>query len=324
MPREPRYAAIARHLGDAIASGRLAPGTVLTEEPIARAFDTSRTPVRTALRTLLRDRRLRRFDGRGFVVAGGGPALRTPLTPEMLGVAASGDAAPQPLAAQRIARDFEDALAQALPFGLWRIGERAAADHHRVSRTVIRELLSRFQDRGLVGKDARSHWIVGPLTARDVAHHFAIRRQLEPLALRESAPRMTNDAIEAMWARIEAGLEERDALTPEAVERLETDMHVDLLARSPNPHLLRMIEQSQIALVVNRVFATVVGARPFATALREHAIVLEFLRRGAWDAAAQSLGHHLDLSAERTRQRLMAVSVFPTPDLPGYLHRQRR
>ncbi len=190
------------------------------------------------------------------------------------------------------------------------------------SRTVIRELLSRLQDRGLVGKDARSHWIVGPLTARDIAHYFAIRRQLEPLALLESGPRQPGAVLGAMCGRIDAALADPAGLSSTAVTGLETDLHVELLARSPNPHLLRMIGQSQIALVVNQVFGAVVGVRPFAIALREHAIVFEFARRGAWEAAAQSLGHHLDLSAERTRQRLMAISVFPSPDLPAYLQRQ--
>ncbi len=323
-PALPRYVTIERQVVAAIETGRLLPGTVLTEEPIARAFGTSRTPVRTALAELLRAGRLERFDGRGFVVAGGGGPTRRPVTPEVLGLAGGVPPEPQPMASVRIAEDFEDTLARALPFGLWRINEQAAAKHYDVSRTVIRELLSRFQDRGLVGKDGRSHWVVGPLTARGIAHYFAIRRQLEPLALAESGPRMPGLRIEAMWRRIEAALDERETISAETTEGLETDMHVDLLSRSPNPHLLRMIGQSQIALTVNRVFTSVVGTRPFAIALREHAIVFEFIRRGAWDAAGQALGHHLDLSAERTRQRLMAISVFPAPVLPAYLQWQRQ
>ncbi len=317
----PRYAAIARRIVEAVEAGRLLPGTVLTEEPLARAFGTSRTPVRTALADLLHAGRLERFDGRGFVVTGAAAPQRRPVTPETF--ALGGDAAvePQPASA-RIAQDFETTLAHALPFGLWRINEQGAANHYDVSRTVVRELLSRFQDRGLVAKNARSHWIVGPLTSRGVAQYFAIRRQLEPLALIESGPRLESGVLAALHARAEAALATGDRLTPEAVEALETDLHVDLLSRSPNPHLLRMIGQTQIALTVNRVFGAVVGRRPFVVPLREHAIVYEFARRGAWDAAAEALGHHLDLSAERTRQRLKAISVFPTPKLPPYLQWQ--
>ena len=45
--------------------------------------------------------------------------------------------------------------------------------------------------------------------------------------------------------------------------------------------------------------------------------VASLLQQGA-DAMAE----HMRLSAERTRRRLMAVSVFPQPELPGYLIRE--
>ena len=161
--------------------------------------------------------------------------------------------------------------------------------------------------------------MIGPLTALDVAHYFAVRGKLEPLALAEAAPLVPLSRIEAMRARVNEALALGSMLPVGQLEALEHDLHVDLLGHSQNPHLLRMIGQSQLALVVNRVFASVVGSRPFELALREHAIVYEFLIRRSWNAAAHALEEHLALSGERTRKRLMAISVFPRPDLPRYL-----
>ncbi|WP_339947230.1 GntR family transcriptional regulator [uncultured Albimonas sp.] len=317
----PLYAAVERTLETAIESGRLPPGTVLTEGPLARLFGSSRTPVRTAMAELAARGRLERFSGRGFVVPGADAPRRAALTPAMLGLD-QGAPEPQPGAAERIAREFEGSVARALPFGLFRVHEQAAADHYDVSRNVIRELLSRLQERGLVQKNPRSHWMIGPLTARDVAHYFAIREKLEPLALTESAPRLPGGALADMLERVIAAQDEPDDLPPPVIEELENDLHVRLLAASPNPHLLRMIRQSQIALAVNRVFAEFVGSRPFGLAMGEHRIVLEFMARGSWSAGADAMAEHMRLSAERTRRRLMAVSVFPQPDLPGYLIRE--
>ena len=317
----PLYAAVERALEQAIAGGRLAPGTVLTEGPVARLFGSSRTPVRTAMGELAARGMLERFSGRGFLVPGAEAPRRVKLTPAMLGLE-EGAPEPQMGAAERIARDFEGSVARALPFGLFRVHEQAAADHYDVSRNVIRELLSRLQDRGLVQKNPRSHWMIGPLTARDVAHYFAIREAPEPLALAESAPRLPGRELADMLERVAAAQEDPDDLPPPVIEELESDLHVRLLAASPNPHLLRMIRQSQIALVVNRVFAEFVGSRPFALAMGEHRIVLEFLTRGSWSAGADAMAEHMRLSAERTRRRLMAVSVFPQPELPGYLIRE--
>lgn len=314
----PRYAIIERHLGRAIAEGRLQAGTVITEEPVARLFGTSRTPVRTALTELEKRALLERFEGRGFVVPGADAPLRVPLTEAMLGLTETAPAEPK-IAADRIARDFEVALAQALPFGIYHVNEQAAAHHFGVSRTVVRELLSLFQDRGLVAKDNRSHWVLGPLTAEDVQHHFAIRERLEPLALIESAQALPSEEIAAMLARSRAAVAQGEALPVADLAALETDLHETLLRRTSNPHLRRYIRQSQGALTVNQIFAEAVGTGPFIGALEEHCIVLEFLIRGSWEAAGRALEEHLRLSAVRTRARLKSLSVFPVPVIPDFL-----
>ncbi|MEM8740143.1 MAG: GntR family transcriptional regulator [Pseudomonadota bacterium] len=331
----PRYAAIQDVLERAVSAGRLLPGTVLSEGSVARLFGTSRTPVRMALVELAARGVLGRFEGRGFVVLGRDPRdgpgpgpivpRRVQLSRSALGLPAEPPSAPQPGSAERIAEEFERVVALALPFGRYRINEQAAADHFAVSRTVVRELLTRFQDRGLVRKDLRSHWVFGPLTARDVAHFFAIRGRLEPLALAESAPQIGAADLAGFRDRLDsvlsAGVAQPDS---ETLSGLEQDLHNRMLARSPNRYLLRMIHQSQVALTVNRVFSTFARLNRFDLALREHAIVLEFVMRGAYDAAGRALEEHLALSATRTQHRLKAISVFPEPDLPGYLMPQKR
>lgn len=320
----PHYVAIKQALEAAIASGSLSAGTVLTEGPVAELFGTSRTPVRTAFNKLLEEDRIGRFSGRGFVVGGADgvePERRT-LTRDMLGLHPEERAEPKPDSAHLIERRFEDRLANALPFGLFRINEQAAADHFGVSRNIVRDLLGRFRDRGLVRKDMRSHWVVGPLTARDVAHFCSIRAQLEPLALLDSAPRTSPAVIDRMRADLADALSGEVELDADRREALEADIHGRLLEACRNPHLLRMVRQSQIALVVNSVFAANVGAHPFEISLREHSMVLDFIARGSHATAAQNLAEHIRLSAERTRQRLITISVFPEPVMPGYLQKQ--
>ena len=320
---EPQYVIIERTISVAITSGSLPPGAILIEGPIAEIFGTSRTPVRTAFGKLMQQGSLRRFEGRGFMVSGSAKPKRIDVTRELFGMLAEDADGPRIGAALRIAEELESVLTRALPFGLWRINEKALAEHYDVSRTVVRELLPRFQDRGIIRKNKRSHWLVGPLTSRDIAHYFAVRAKLEPLALIYSGPLFPPEDIEAMWQRTMNAVSKRNELFPEQLESMETDLHVNLLSKCDNPHLLRMINQSQIALVVNRLFADVVGVSSFEMSLREHLIVLEFAMRGAWETAGYSLEEHLRLSAARTRQRLKAISVFPgDQNLPPYLIRQ--
>lgn len=322
----PRYIGIGTKIIASIRQGKIQPGTVLTEEPIARFFGTSRTPVRTALNMLSDQGYLQRFEGRGFLVSGESEqvteALRQTLTPEMFGLSTDTPDFSTPLASEIIARDFENSLILALPFGQFMVNEQAAANHYDVSRTVMRELLSRLQTRGILHKDKRSHWLIGPLTAREIAQYFSVRVKLEPLALQESASRIPMADIQVMMQRLQSGIDKGYDLSKEDLEDLESDLHIHLLSGCKNPHLLRMVHQSQLALIVNRVFASFVGTSPFIAPLQEHRFVLEFLLMGATPMAANALEEHLNRSAIRTRKRLMSISVFPQPDLPDYLKRR--
>ena len=41
--------------------------------------------------------------------------------------------------------------------------------------TVVRDVLSRLHERGLIRKNQSSHWIAGPLTAQTVREKFSCR-----------------------------------------------------------------------------------------------------------------------------------------------------
>jgi DNA-binding GntR family transcriptional regulator len=138
----------------------------------------------------------------------------------------------------------------------------------------------------------------------------------------ESAPHTPTMELERMRSDLTDSLSGRAPLDADRCAALEQDLHVTLLKNCANPHLRRMLRQTQVAMVVNRIFADNVGASPFEIGLREHAMVLEFLVRSSHEAAAKVLQEHISLSAERTRQRLITLSVFPEPVMPAYLHRQ--
>ncbi|MEM8664957.1 MAG: GntR family transcriptional regulator, partial [Pseudomonadota bacterium] len=123
----PRASLIAGALEDALRRGALPKGAFIAEEPLAKLFGTSRTPVRAAIKSLAERGLLARTGSRGYAVPGAAPR-RVRLTSAMLGLPDGAPGLP-PAAAERIAEDFEVALARALPFGSYRINEQAAADH---------------------------------------------------------------------------------------------------------------------------------------------------------------------------------------------------
>lgn len=323
--RAPRYSMIEDSLRDAIQTGRIPLNQVLLEGPIARLFGTSRGPVRKALIRLHEQGLISRFEGRGFLATPEPDAVvpaREALTPECLGLGA--DASPvvdtRP-AAERIYAEVEEVVATCLAFGHYRIVESSLSDFYGVSRTVAREVLGRLRSQRLIEKDRHSHWLAGPLTAQAVAEDYEIRVLLEPAALKVSGPLLERRELEAMRARLQRLIDHPDLLSAATIAELEQDLHYSCLRHYRNRKAGEMIAQSQLPVVVNRLFFQTLGVPEREPLLMEHKLVIDHLLYGAFDAAASSLQSHLLVAAERTRRRLKVLSVFPEPDLPPYLQR---
>jgi DNA-binding GntR family transcriptional regulator len=320
-----RYQLIHDKLKRAIGLGRIAPGLVLLEGPVARIFGTSRVPVRKAFELLHEGGLLHTFEGRGYLVPspdGSVPApLRTPLSEQALGLDESQIVLDIPSNSERIYNELEAAVSICIAFGHFRVDESAAADAFNVSRGTVREALNRLRDRGLVEKSAYSHWLAGPLTARAVAHDYELRMLLEPAALIASAPLLDPDEVRGALAEVDHALRDPDSVGADALHRIETALHVDCLRHSPNKKLLKVVRHSQLPLTVNRAFYGAFNLHPDKVTLDEHRAVLVRLLSGDIDGAAAALGAHLRAAQKRTSQKLKVLAVLPEPDHPEYLQR---
>lgn len=106
------------------------------------------------------------------------------------------------------------------------------AEHYDVSRTVARDVLSRLQERGLVRKNQSSHWVAGPLTAKDIHELYELRSALEPLALRSVATHASRENLEACRESCNVAHPEDCAI--ELIDRIEFDLHESLLLATRN------------------------------------------------------------------------------------------
>ena len=188
---------------------RLTPGLVLLESTIAEAFRVSRAPVQMALRRLHDEGRIQRFEGRGYVVPGapGAPLAPVRANPTLAGldVTLTRDNAEEVArgSGNRIAAETQRAIEAAGPFGRFRLSESLMAAHFNVSRTVVRDVLGRMHERGLITKDERSHWLAGPLTDAGLRDMYEARIILEPSALRRAAATLDRATLARMLDRVE-------------------------------------------------------------------------------------------------------------------------
>jgi len=315
LAQEPRYELISQVLRRNIRNGVLPSGLVLLEGPIAAMMQTSRMPVQAALRLLADEGLVHRFDGRGYLV---GEAQAVPLRRDIsefdLDIPQQVDNALQTRGTwKHFYEEVEEQVASCQVFGEFRIVETELAEYLGVSRTVVRDVLSRLQERGLIHKDASSHWVAGPLTARTLREKFELRAIMEPVALRLAAPYIQYSRIEEIRDRI--GLD--PSLQP---EDLENALMEHCIAQAKNTSLVEMIQTNQMLLTsVNRAL-TGLGLPEDSIALDQYRTLFDLIARHPIDSAAEYLRDHLHIMAAKNLARMKIVAVISEAvDFPSYL-----
>lgn len=325
-----RYEMVEEVLRQNILGRQVPRGLVLLEGPIAALMQTSRAPVKTALRHLEAQGLVRRFDGRGFMVAKSGEALdpiRRDLREIGLSIPKAIDVALQSRASwERIYETVEHDVAACLVFGRYRLIEAEIAEHFRVSRTVVRDVLGRLEERGLVEKNQNSHWTAGPLSARSIREHFALRKILEPQALVTAAPLLERRRLGEIFARFR----QAEAAFPNSrgdgegreLEAFETLLIDTCVLATPNERLREQIRRNLLPVLAAERVLRQLGLPSDRSAITEHRLIVELLLQDAAPAAAAMLDAHLAAAERRNIAQLKIVAVLPEPQsIARYLTR---
>jgi DNA-binding GntR family transcriptional regulator len=120
-----------------------------------------------------------------------------------------------------------------------RINEVRLASQIGVSRTPLREALSRLVTEGALRDVPRHGFFVRPLTAAEVRDIYPIRGILDPAALRLSG--IPSPETIARLREINQRLAE--CTEPAEAVRLDDQLHLALIADCPNPVLIELIQQ---------------------------------------------------------------------------------
>ena len=319
---KPYYEIVRETLARNVENGNLPAGTRLLASSVADRLGVSRPPVKRALELLVSDGVVSPRSSQGYVVGtASDEATRLNLHQLSLELPSElGETLGQP-SWERIYAAAEADVLDCMPFGTFQVSEAVLGEHFEVSRTVIREVLARLDARGLIAKDRSSHWLAGPLGARMLDEAHEVRQLLEPKALATVTPKLEATAVETMRARVDTALQQATRFPQAMLATIESDLHVHLLKDLRNWRLADAVAQSQISLVINRLFGKYIGLHDESELLREHRLVFDHLLLQDAEGAASALRHHLDADHRRSRARLKVLSVFDTPDVAPYLTR---
>ncbi|MCF3640383.1 GntR family transcriptional regulator [Rhizobium sp. TRM95111] len=320
VDKSPLYVRIRDVLAESIASGRLPRGAILLEGPVANVFLSTRTPVRQAFVLLEETGLIRRFEGRGFLVGQGRNApKRIALTPRMLGFAEEVPGLRKAPGWEAIYDGLEREIVHLSVFGRYRLNEVELARAHGVGRQVARDALLRLEALGIVEKDERMRWMLVPLDEKRMHDLCDIRVALEPLALIQAAPLIPSAERRDMIRRLEQALAVYPDLSVEAMDGLETDLHITCLGHCPNRELLIALRRARFMLNVSKhiigVSHRMPADEPF---IAEHLAVFRALDVEDSDRAAKALRHHIAVSLPKVIARVSDLREAHRPDMPAY------
>ena len=169
-----------------------------------------------------------------------------------------------------------------------RINEVHLSQRLGVSRTPLREALTRLAQEGALTSQARIGWFVRPLSVEELEQIYPIRQLLDPEALRLAG--VPSPERLARLKRVNDRL--AAARGTDAAIALDDEWHLLLIDACPNRVLIDLIKQF-IRRTRRYEIALMREGRHVAAASAAHAQVIAALERGDLESACAGLRRNL-------------------------------
>ena len=258
----------------------------LTLDALSRQYGVSFSPVRAAVRELIRGRSLRKHPN-GRLEANPDPPR--PARPRR-GIEA-------PAARER--RVATDVLRRSLKGEAVYLREEAAAARYGIGRTVVRHVFGRLAGSGLLEHVPRKGWRIRPLRTEELDAYLEVRETLELKALDLARPRLERADLERMLANNE--------------KSLDNDLHRYLLEKSQNRYIRDFFDRH--GAYFTTLFDTL-SAGAVREMAAEHRRVLQALLRQDWTGAREALACHIRHQRPVVRKMMRRLAALPVEKWP--------
>lgn len=199
----------------------------------------------------------------------------------------------------------EAILLNQLPAGT-QLVEAQLAKQFNVSKTPIREALQKLVYSGLADSELAKGVVVHTLTGREIHDLMEMRLVLEPLAVEQSVPNLTQDELDTLRATLEMSRKAIEHDDNQLVSQFNSDFHRGLYAKATNQLLLQWLD----SMTDRRQLITIRGWAVENRREREweeHMAVLVAAEAGDAQGAANCLRKHIISYAETVERNLSTL-----------------
>jgi len=243
---------------------------------LAKDYDVSVTPLRSALSTLVAEGHVEKL-----------PNGRLRIPKRKARAAASAVLVPVP----PTPRDWEAPLLREVM--LWSLRRHAAymreeslGEKLGAGRSIIRQTFSRFAAVGLIEHVPRRGWLVRPLSEKDMNAYLIVREILELKALGLAKHRLvTADLRELIAGTMGTG--------PRTASQLDNRLHEYVIQRSGNRYIRNFFRQYNARYYTELFYHAAPETSVVSTMALQHRRILQAFVSGAWTLARRLLSEHI-------------------------------
>lgn len=179
-----------------------------------------------------------------------------------------------------------------LPMGT-QLDERELSAKLGVSRTPLREAISKLAREGLVEYAPYRGNFVKEWDAKQVEDLYIVRKSLEVLAIQLAIPKLSNEDIENIHhilEQAEQSLQDNDLL---AFGQYDSQFHEFIVRKTNNETLIRSIERLSLQIQMVRTIANRDPDVVYRTS-SERPRILEALKNRDVESATQLMAEHIE------------------------------
>ena len=181
------------------------------------------------------------------------------------------------------------------------LSEELITDQLKISRTPVRDALSRLEQEGLLEIRPKKGIMVTTLSIKDVNMIFEIRKMYEPYILINYGSLIPEDRLDEFYQIFSYKNADSECFqNNNYFYDLDSSFHMLIVNACPNIYLRQNYELIQTQSERFRYMTGNVSNNRLEETFKEHVDIIVNCLQKDWNAAAEKLLHHLDESKKST------------------------